>query len=185
MWKDRTCTGCLQACRYGAMHFEGDLDWDDAYKIRFQESVEGAKKGNYSTRVRATRSRILGLMHQTKRELWEDLVKQCPERLYPPPGYKGRLDFDAGDAQEAAEVAASQATAMEYPISRAELEAQLMQEYISDPEEWESRLAEEYKAELAYRRKHGKPRQPPQPQPIAEIAAQDESAPWDDGGWAW
>ena len=178
MWKDQTCTGCHQACKYANMQFDGALGWDEAYRVRYKESVEGAKRGEYASRIRATRGRILGLMHQTKRELWDDLVKNCPERLYPPPGEDGMMDFDASDADQAAEVAAAQALAMEYPISRADLEAQLREEYISDPEEWEYRLAQEYRAELAYRRKYGKPRELPQPEPIAEVAAQEEGDPW-------
>lgn len=182
MWRDVTCTGCHQACKYGAMQFDGALDWEQAYRIRYQESVEGAKRGNYTTRVRATRARILGLMHQTKKELWEDLVKQCPERLYPPPGEEGELDFDASDPEQAAEIAAAQALAMEYPITRQELELQLREEYISDPEEWEYRLAQEYRAELAYRKKHGAPRPLPQPEPIADVVAQEQSDEW--GGFS-
>jgi hypothetical protein len=184
VWKDRTCTGCHQACRYGTIQFSGDLDWDEAYQIRFRESVEGAERGEYGYRVRATRGRILGLMHQQKREQWEELVKHCPERLYPPPGEKGALDFDSGDAAEAAEVAAAQAVAMEIPIKRAELEAQLGQAYASGEDEWEHMLAEEYRAELAYRKRHGAPRPLPQPEPIDEVVgAETERAPWGAGGY--
>ena len=185
MWKDRTCTGCHQACRYGSMELnKGVMDWNEAYHIRFQESVQASKRGEYGKGVRATRARILGLMHQTKREQWEELVKQCPERIYPPPGEKGLLDFDASAPLEAAEVAAAQAGAMEVPVTRAQLEAQLGQRYARDADEWEAMLAEEYKLEMEHRRRYGVPRPPPQPEPIDEVvAAEPDPDPWGSGGY--
>ena len=124
-------------------------------------------------------------MHQNKREVWNELVEHCPERLYPPPGGDGPLDFDASDADQAAEVAAAQAVAMEYPITRAELEAQLTEVFPSDAEEWEDLLAAEYQAELAYRKQHGRPRTlaaPPELQHLeptgAPVPAEEEGGFW-------
>ena len=181
MWKHRTCSGCQQACNYATVRLEGTIGWGESYQIRFKESQDAARRGEYGQRARATRGRILGLMHEQKRQLWQDLIENCPERLYPPPGGEGRLDFNAKDPEEAAEVAAAQALAMKYPISRAELEAQLAQEFTRDREEWEMLLAREYKAELEYRKQYGIPRPVPQPEPINELL-EEPGAPWDDDG---
>lgn len=184
MWKYRTCSGCQQACQYGTVALEGTIGWNEAYQIRFKESQEQAKRGNYGTRARATRGRILGLMHEQKRQLWQDLMDNCPERLYPPPLDDGPLDFNAADPEEAAQVAAAQSVAMLYPITRGELEAQLAGRYVSDRDEWEALLAKEYSAELAYRKQYGRSRPVPQPEPIDEVL---ESTPdfYDDAGSYW
>jgi hypothetical protein len=186
LWSGRRCTGCQQACRY-ADQDAGGLTYREARGIRFKEFNEARKRGEYGPRVRDTRARVLGLLHQTKRELWQELIANCPERIYPAPGEDGPLDYDARDPDDSAEVAAAQAAQMEFPISRGELEAQLSQVFPSDAEEWERMLAEQYKAELAYRRKHGAPRRPEQPEAVAEVQADLEPMPWDEGfvGGTW
>ena len=181
MWKDRQCTGCNQGCEYDKTSLQGTITYREAQGIRFKESKAAARRGEYGRRVRRTRARVLGLMHETKRDIWLELITQCPERIYPPPGEDGPLDFDSKNPDEAAEVAAAQAVAMQTPISRAELEAQLTEVFPSDRDEWEQLLANEYRAEMAYRKKNGIPRPVPQPDPVSELA------PWDEGftGGVW
>ncbi len=68
-WKDRTCTGCQQACRYGSTDLQGVLSWREARGIRFDEFQKARRRGEYGRGVRDTRARVLGLMHQQKAEL--------------------------------------------------------------------------------------------------------------------
>ena len=154
MWKDRTCTGCHQACTYGKMRFD-TLDWEESYRMRYKQSVDEARRGNYGRRARATQGRILGAMHEDKRDQWEILIKTCPERLYPPPGESGLWEADVSQPEEAAELAAAQAQAMDAPLTRGELFEQLGQEFPSDPDELEGMIVRAYREQKRIRKLEG------------------------------
>jgi hypothetical protein len=167
MLKDRTCTGCHQACNYGKMRF-GTITYEEADRVRFKESQDAAARGEYGRRARRTKprrdrkggaagSRILGLMHEDKLGEWEMLIKTCPERLYPPPGESGLWEADVSDPDQAAELAAAQAQAMEAPMTRGELFAQLGQEFPSDPDELEGMIVRAYREEKRIRELEGPP----------------------------
>ncbi len=136
--------------------------------MRYKQSVEQARRGNYGRRARATQGRILGAMHEDKRDQWDILIKTCPERLYPPPGEPGLWEADVSQPEEAAELAAAGAQSMEAPLTRGELFAQLGQEFPSDPDELEGMIVRAYRAQKAIRKEEGPPElleQPAQEEP--------------------
>ena len=84
MWRNTVCTGCEERCRYRDLKGVS-LSWWDAYEAKFAESVRAVEESNdYSHPVR--RAGVLGLMHQSKREFWDQKIETCSLRVYYPHG---------------------------------------------------------------------------------------------------
>lgn len=62
---------------YARFRAPGQLTFQQAQSAQWQTSKADAARGDYSTP--ATKSRILGLMHQVKQEGWDEHVRLCGE----------------------------------------------------------------------------------------------------------
>jgi hypothetical protein len=75
--QSETCAYCDGT--YG--EFQPDvLSWDEAYYQVFAESVEAAKRGDYSKP--ADRRAVLGRLHEAKLAAWEERCRLCEEQYF-------------------------------------------------------------------------------------------------------
>lgn len=71
-WRNLRCEGCSQRCRY--------RDFKVFDQNGFRETVESLWKDTEDSDewVYKRRHTILGNMHETKRQLWEEMTSRCP-----------------------------------------------------------------------------------------------------------
>lgn len=86
-WRHVVCDGCEHRCRYRDFRAGGPSFREVYAYLRGEIAREGSR---YRFKRRGT---VLGLMHQHKRALWEEMVGSCPDR-------KEARDDSAVDGQQ-------------------------------------------------------------------------------------
>lgn len=71
-WRNVVCEGCFRRCRYRDFKVFDRNAFTETVKSLWKETDDSSQ---WKYRRRGT---VLGIMHQTKRELWEQFTGMCP-----------------------------------------------------------------------------------------------------------